>query len=206
MAKNYEYSFDDKSYYSEIIKKHQILLVNSNHRLMRYLREWDIKTVDGNKRTTPYTIDLKGTVHKHYDPRFYSDIFGVKEIDSKIIPISLENEGNLMFDAKKKCFINWCGDIYDRSEDVFVKEWRGGLFWAPYTEPQLKATIELINELTNKFDIPKKMLSGFNYEEFSDNFNGILIKTNYSKFNTDINPSLNFKLLKEKIEQYEESK
>ena len=55
---------------------------------MRHFESW-INRRNGNyKKTTPFTIDVDGTIYQHYDPKYYSDFLNCEQ-DKCNIPIIL---------------------------------------------------------------------------------------------------------------------
>lgn len=185
-----DFTLGDDFYFREETPKTQILLMDTHNRDMKHFDEWLIKNPKGYKKTTPFTISVGGDVFKHYDPSYYSEIFRIKEIDSKIIPISLENMGYLTYSKKKNGFINWRGDIYETEEDLYIKNWREQLFWAPYTEKQYESLMSLSIELCEQFHIERRVADHNTHMDFAEAFQGVLYKSNYSKYCRDINPSM----------------
>lgn len=199
---NDSYKLTDKNYFDEETDKYQIVLLDSGFCGMDHINLWENINSVGYKKTSPYTIGLDGTVYEHYDSKYWSKVFGIKDIDRKLIPISLENEGQLRFCGKKKKFITWWGDIYRRGkDDVHMKKWRGGVFWAPYTDEQLESLVTLVKELSIKHNIELKVKSGEDDIDFLENYLGIVTKSDYGSLCNEINPSFDRITFKEKIEK-----
>lgn len=199
MVNNKDFKLGELNYKPTQHKKTQILLMDTFNNGMGHYRDWVAKNEFGYYKTTPYTISVWGDIFEHYNPEFTSTIFGIESIDTRIIPISIENMGWVRFDNEKKVFINWNDDIYGREDDVFVKKWRNQKFWARYTNNQLESLVYLVNKLCNQFDIKHNVKNDNTYSSMSENFRGVTFKSNYSKLSTDINPSMDFNYLKEKI-------
>jgi N-acetyl-anhydromuramyl-L-alanine amidase AmpD len=202
MINNIDYKLDSKNHCEDKHQKSQILLMDTHTKGMEHVDNWKKSLYVARKYlyTTPYTITASGEIYEHYDPEFISHIFGLDYVDKKIIGISLENMGWVEYNHKKNGFINWSGDIYGTEEDVYIKGWRGQMYWAKYTEKQVESLIYLLHKLCFRYDIPKKIKENNTQTEFVENFLGVAYKSNYSKMCTDINPSMNFKYLKEKLE------
>jgi N-acetyl-anhydromuramyl-L-alanine amidase AmpD len=194
-----EYKLSEKHYHMEESFKTQILLMDSLDSEMHHYNQWLNKTPIGYKKTTHFTIKKDGSIFEHFSPEYYGTIFGLKEIDKKIISISLENEGWLEYSRKKNGFINWRGDIYEDKDSVNISQWRGQLFWAPYTDPQVESLIKLLEELCYKYKIKKNVVDSNVHFDMAENILGIVSKSNYSRFSTDINPTLDLELIKESI-------
>jgi len=82
---------------------------------------------------------------------------------------------------------------------VFKKKWRGHLFWASYTPEQLNSCAELIVQLNKELDVELEY-TGHNVRIDSvDKFKGVVSRSNYNNFWTDISPAFDFEELIEKI-------
>lgn len=205
MINEESFRLGDNNYFKEITSKHQILLTDTHCGGMVHYEHWGKKNPKGYKKTTPYTVGIDGTTYQHFDSDYWSSIFGLDEIDKGIIPISLENEGSLKFNKKKKKFINWSGDIYRRDkDDVHIEKWRGDIFWSPYTIEQIQGLISLILFLSEKHGIPLRV-KDIDYDDiFIENYVGIVTKHDYNILSRDINPSFDRIAFKKQIQKYDE--
>jgi N-acetyl-anhydromuramyl-L-alanine amidase AmpD len=194
------YKLNEENYHKEETFKTQILLTDSQSSEMNHYEQWLNKNPIGFKKTTHYTIRKDGSIFEHFSPEYYGTIFGIEEIDKKIISISLENEGWLEYSRKKNGFINWRGDIYEDKDSVTISQWRGQLFWVPYTEPQVESLIKLLEKLCCTYKIKRNIVDSNVYFDMSENILGIVSKSNYSRFSTDVNPTLDLELIKENIQ------
>lgn len=200
-----EYGLGENNYIKEIADKSQIMLQDTNKVGMTHFIDWVTKDCGSYKYTTPYTISVDGTIYEHFDSKYCSKIFDLKDIDNRIIPISLENEGQLTFNKTLENFITWDGTLYSGDSDkVYTKPWRGGFFWSPYTNIQIESLVKLVTFLSKKHDIPLKVGGVDDAEVLVEKYNGITFKHHYGELLTNINPSMNGKSLKEKIYRYEE--
>jgi hypothetical protein len=148
---------------------------------------------NGKYPNLPHFIITKlGIVYNVFDTDFYSDTFGDKEIDKKIIKIAIENLGWLNKNTITGFLNNWIGDPY-RSEP-HIRNWRNYYFWDKYGETQLNSLAELCEMLCEKHDIYKQTVPSQGYLEKASNFNGIVCKSNFESIYTDINPSFNFRV------------
>ena len=59
----------------------------------------------------------------------------------------------------------------------------------------MKATIKLIKEVCHKNKIPNNFIGHNVLVEGIENFKGIVSRSNYNEYWTDVNPSFNFELL-----------
>jgi hypothetical protein len=172
------------NYHKNIYKKRQILLSHS------------ISLIGKN---FPYSIDERGKVTKHYDPKYYSD-FLKSTADRITIPILLINEGWLTPDPISGRLTNWAGKEYSKpDEDIIRKEWRGHLYWGTYTKEQVKSTIILCKKLCDIFNIPKKSIGHNTMVDNIEKFKGITCTSNYSELYTSLNPSFDFYYFQKKL-------
>jgi N-acetyl-anhydromuramyl-L-alanine amidase AmpD len=202
MIETVKYILPDNNFSKIETNKKRIVIGNSFSINMLHYIGW-LNRYNGNyKKTSSYTIKLDGTIHQHFDPKYYSEITGNKDFDESTISILLENEGWLSKDLNEENrYITYIGNIYNRVDEVFVKKWRNNKYWAPYTQKQMESAIYLTNKLCDEFEILKdvithntKIHNGYSYE-------GILYKGNLNSYFTDVNPSWDFLSFKEQIEK-----
>ena len=154
---------------------------------------------NGNNRIVPhYIISRNGDIFNIIPPSTYSDFMDEKSVNKKVIVIALENLGWLRKNPLDKSFINWIGEKF--SGDVFERKWRGHFFWQPYTEEQINKVSELTNMLCEEFDIPKKSVGHNVILDNIERFRGIVTQSNYDKFSTHLNPSFDFNIFINKID------
>ena len=195
------YRLSKSQYTSSYNNKTQIILVNSFSEHMNHFKGWSIREGGDYQKTTPYSVDIYGNVYEHYPPEFHSKLFNISEIDKHLISITIENEGWLEKEIDGNRFINYIGNIYNRKDSVVNRKWRGKEYWAPYTAPQLTATIELCKYLLITYGIDKKVVSDNTVLDGAYNFNGVLFKSNYEKFYSDLSPAWDYETFKNKIEE-----
>jgi hypothetical protein len=173
-------------------KKNQILLFDTFRRADDYILKLKHRR-NGKYPNLPHFIITKlGIVYNVFDTDFYSDTFGDKEIDKKIIKIAIENLGWLSKNTITGILHNWIGDPY-RAEP-HVKNWRNYCFWDVYTEPQFMSIVTLCNNLCEKHNITKQIVKSQGLYNNADKINGIVCKSNFSDIYTDINPSFDFNI------------
>ncbi|MEN6291041.1 MAG: N-acetylmuramoyl-L-alanine amidase [Methanobacterium sp.] len=195
------YRLSKKNYIPIKTDKKRIVIGNSFSVNMNHYLGWSNRYNGNFKRTSAYTIGLNGEVYEHFDPKYYSEIINNETFDKSTISILIENEGWLIKDLNdENRYITYIGNIYNRTETVFIKKWRGNKYWAPYNENQLNSLVLLINELCDKFDIPKIVTPHNTKINNGYTFDGILYKSNLNSYFTDVNPSWDFATFKNKIE------
>jgi len=199
------YKLSENNFYKKEFQKKQIVIGNSFSEDFNHVNGWKYRLGGEYTQTSTFTIDRKGNIHQHFDPKYYSDFLNKKGIDKKIISILIENQGWLIKDLLKDKYIDWVGNIYKRRAKVIEKRWRGFSYWDPYTTQQIKSTIELVNYLSEKYQIPKYCVGHNTYIEEIGIFEGITYRSNYYKENTDLSPAWDFKKFKIKVENNEKA-
>jgi len=173
-------------------KKTQILLFDTFRRTDDYISKLKYRQ-NGKYKNVPHFIVTKmGIVYKVFDTDFYSETFGNKTIDKKIIKVAIENLGWLSKNTITGVLYNWIGDPY-RTEP-YIKNWRNYVFWDKYTEPQLDSLGLLCNNLCEKHNIQKQSVISQGLYNNVDKIDGIVCKSNFSDIYTDINPSFDFNI------------
>jgi N-acetyl-anhydromuramyl-L-alanine amidase AmpD len=195
------YNLSNKNYHKKEFIKHQIIIGNSFSENLNHLKRWEHRLGGEYTKTSTFTIDRKGNIYQHYDPKYYSDFIGDKMIDKKIISITIENQGWLLKDLLKDKYIDWVGNIYKRRAKVIEKKWRGFIYWDPYTNSQIKACEELLYYLCEKYNITCSCVGHNTYIDGIESFAGITYRSNFYKEKTDLSPAWNFSNFKNKIEK-----
>ncbi len=196
---NEKYPLNNTNHYNIICSKSQIVLCNSMSSKMDHMNRWLNRMEGFNKRTTPFSIDTNGVIYKHYEPMYYSDVVNIESIDKHLIGITLVNEGYLTKIGDKNVMVNWIGDIYKRKSKVFYKEWRDKSYWAPYTTKQLNSLYRLCEYLCEEFDIPMEFIGHNTILSAPENYQGIMFRSNFSKYYFDVSPAFDFKYFYNKI-------
>lgn len=194
------YQLSESNFFNEQTIKKQIIITHSSSNGMQHTIKWGNRMNGRYKKTAPFTITQEGLIYQHFDPIYFSEVFGNLEQDKKNIVILLENEGWLIKDEKKNQFINWSGHIYNRPESVYEKKWRGYSYWAPYTDAQFESTIFLVNKLCEDFYIKKNVTPHNIKIDNIDGFEGILYRSNFEKHYTDLSPAWEYEKFKHKLE------
>jgi N-acetyl-anhydromuramyl-L-alanine amidase AmpD len=182
-------------------KKKQIILTETKRSVRNYINSLKYRYNKKNPYLPNYVIEKTGQIYQIMNPENYSNYMGQKSVDENAIIISIENLGWLKKNPLDNTFVNWVGDIYKK--EVYEKKWRDYFFWDPHKELQINKLSELIIELCDDFNIPKKCLGHNVKEDGVENFNGIVTKSNFNFIYRDVNPSFDFKLLKKNIENDE---
>ena len=179
------------------VPKTQIILCHTGRNATNYYNSLKYR-MDGEYRKIPhYMITKEGRVIELIPPNSTSEFLGKEDVDSKSIFVILENLGWLVRKPQPNKYVNWIGDIY--KGEVFRKKWRGHLFWANYTTEQIDSCAELIVELNKDLGV-KLEYTGHNVKiESIEKFKGVVSRSNYNNFWTDISPAFDFEELIEKI-------
>ena len=183
----------------ETVKK-QIILGHTFNHDMRHIVGWLHRYNGEYKKTAAFTIDINGVIYQHFDPKYHSRYFNNADLDKKSIVVLIENEGWLTKDNVKNEFITWIGDIYNKSNKVVDKKWRGYDYWSSYNEKQVESAIVLIKKLCGDFDIPMTSVSHNTKIDNLVDYTGVIYKSNLEKHYSDLSPSWDFIKFKNKLE------
>mgnify|MGYP000990010328 FL=1 len=183
----------DKIFQTDLNKekeKKQILLTHSGRNIMDYMMSIKYRFNGVPKRLPHYLIGRDGKVVQVLEDKYNSNFSSNDRVNSKSIVICLENLGWLEKVPLKLHHINWIGNIY--KGDVFDKKWRDYFFWQPYTDIQLEKTAELCKNLCEKHKIELKCVGHNTKVKGIESFLGILTKSNFDDFATDLSPAFDF--------------
>lgn len=171
-------------------KKTQIVLTHTTRNLFDYVSAIKLR-FGGNPIKLPhYLIGKDGKVLHLLDDNKNGKFLNSDRVNNKCIVICLENLGWLEKQPLKNYHINWIGSIY--REKVFDRKWRDYFFWDPYTEIQLETTAELCKELSKKHDIYLQCIGHNTKIKGVDSYLGIITRSNFDEFATDISPAFDF--------------
>lgn len=180
-------------------EKTQILLIHTGRNILDYLMSLKYRFGGSPIRSPHYLISREGKVIQVLEDKYNSNITSSDRVNSKSIVISLENLGWLEKVPLKKHYINWIGNIY--KGEVKDRKWRDYFVWQPYTDIQLEKTAELCKELCEKHKIELKCVGHNTKVRGSESFSGIITRSNFDDFVTDLSPAFDFekfnKLLKD---------
>jgi N-acetyl-anhydromuramyl-L-alanine amidase AmpD len=188
-----KYTATSDGYYRRKQEKTQIILAGSLRKENFHIKRWASKKIDETKTWAHFTIDRSGNIYQHFDHRYYSDFMGDKDVDRKSISIVLENMGYLYYDNETEKYLNWLNEECPE-ELVFEKKWNGYVYWEKYTKEQMKSCIDLCKYLCEEEIIEVESIGHNVYYGNSEQFEGILTRSNYNSDYTDLNPSFDFKL------------
>jgi N-acetyl-anhydromuramyl-L-alanine amidase AmpD len=194
------YKLSNNNYVEEKTNKKRIIIGNTFSYDMNHVKGWETRYNGSYKKTAHYTISVDGTIYEHFSPDYYSKLMLNEKVNKTSIIILLENIGWLIeSNLKEKEYIDYTGNMYNQS-NVFEKKWRGYKYWSEYTREQEESTIKLVKELCTKYKIPLNVIAHNTNVNDANKFEGILYKSNFEKFYTDVNPTWNFEQFKNNIE------
>ena len=180
--------------------KNRIVIGNSFSINMNHYIGWTTRLNGKFKKTANFTIELNGNIHEHFSPKYYSNYLNDVKLDSTTISIVLENEGWLTKDIfNENKYINYVGHIYNR-EEVVEKRWRNFKYWSPYSNEQMESLIKLVRQLCEEFKIPLNVVAHNTGFKDANKYEGILYRSNFEKHYTDISPTWDFNMFKNKLE------
>jgi N-acetyl-anhydromuramyl-L-alanine amidase AmpD len=197
------YTLPKKNFLVTKTPKTKIILANTFTKDMKHVKGWLHRYNGYYKNTAPFTISKDGKVYKHYEPMYSNKLLKNNELNLNSIIILLENEGWLLKNLDKNEFITWLGDIYDETDKIVEKRWRGHNYWVPYTDEQLNSAVKLSKMLCYEYNIPLFAIGHNTKIENIMNQKGVFYKSNIEKHYVDLNPSWDFYKFKEKLEENE---
>lgn len=180
------HKINQKHYHELINEKTQIIIGFSLRKDDYHINRLKHKKYGKTKKWNTYTISRDGQIFEHFEPKYYSDFIGLKNIDKQSISIVLENMGSLLKNQNND-FINWVNEKCDK-RFVEKKKWLGYSYWEIFPEEQMKSALSLCQELCKNFNIKKNVID-FHYQH-SDigKFEGIVLKSNFFEDSSSINP------------------
>lgn len=160
-----------------------------------------------NGVSTPYIIDLDGTVYQTYDPRYWSYHLGIPKVshdnDKRAIAIEIVNIGPLRLkEGKLYCWPNNFGRVFcDESETgkYINSSYRGFDYYARFTDAQAVAIPELVSRTCDAFSIARAIpgddkRTACEVSWFS-NYRGIASHQNFRADKFDIGPAFDWSIL-----------
>ena len=193
------YTLTNKNYFSESHNKKYIVIGNTFNSGMNHFIGWKLRSNGSYKKVANYTIDVDGSIYEHFDPSKYSTFLPNSTHNKEIISILLSNKGWFDYDFTKKRYINCLGITYS-GNSLMEKRWRNHTYWDVYSEEQINSLSILVKELIYKFNIPNQILSHNTYVKDIHKYEGISYRSNWIKDSSDLSPSFNFEIFKNKIE------
>lgn len=192
MKHNTCFTFDNRFKKSNIDKT-QIVLLNTNAKLSDYLNAIQLRFFKRYDKIPAFTIAKDGEVYSHYNPNLSANI--ITDLNSShIIFVALENLGWLSYDYQNDVYYDWKNNIFEGG--VYKKNWRNKEYWDKYTEAQTHELNELLNYLCIEYDIKKTFIGHNTYVVDANEYDGILVRSNYSKQHYDLSPAFNFEKIR----------
>ena len=175
------------------VRKQQIMLGHTSRDIYNYKKSLEIRHNGNYKKLPHFLISKKGEVTDICPINKLTNFFGHPYVDNNCIFILLENEGWLKKSKSQNRLCDWLGNIY--KGEVVERKWRGSIFWATYTEEEIKSLCKLLNKITDQFSIPKDFIGHNVKVDGVENFKGVVCRSNYSDYYTDLSPAFNYEKL-----------
>ncbi len=150
---------------------------------------------DPARVATAYVVERNGVVYEVFDPKCWAFHLGLKEsggaVDKRSIGIEIAGEGGLtQRDGKLYCFDRvsdrtlFKGDSYDNQT-----AWRGYRFFSAYTDAQVGAVTELVNQLATQFKIPRQTPANhLDTDDAYRKFQGVIAHFHVRADKSDVHP------------------
>jgi N-acetyl-anhydromuramyl-L-alanine amidase AmpD len=150
---------------------------------------------DPNRIATAYVVERDGEIFEVFDPKYWAFHLGLKgsagAVDKRSIGIEIASEGGLtQRDGKLYCF----DKISERT--LFKQEyydhgmpWRDFRFFDAYSDAQIAAIVELVNQLCDQFKVPRKTpAKHFDYDDGYREFTGLIGHHHVRTDKSDVHP------------------
>ena len=171
-------------------QKNQILLTHTSRDVIDYTLSLKHRFEGKPIKAPHYIVTREGKIIQVLEEKYNSNFTNNNIVNSKSIVISLENLGWLEKVPLKNHYINWIGNIYNG--EVVNRKWRDYFYWQPYTEIQLKKTSDLCKDLNQKLNIKLECIGHNTKVKGCESFLGILTRSNFDEFSTDLSPAFDF--------------
>ena len=179
-------------------RKKQIILSHTSREVEEYLTSLKFRYNEKYDKIPNFVITRYGKILQLLPESGHSNFFKVENINRNGVIVSLENLGWLEKKPLSSHYINWKGSIYN--EKVYEKKWRDYFFWQPYTKNQIESLVTLCKKLTEDLHIEKRCIGHNTKVEGVEQYEGILCRSNYETFYTDLNPSFSFETFEKLLE------
>lgn len=180
------YQISTFNHYKTKTVKTQIVIAMSLRKDNNHIIRLQHKDYGKSKKWNTYTISRDGQIFQHYDNKFHADFMGIKIGDKQSISIVLENMGCL-FQTTGDKYINWLNEFCD-DDFVVERKWSGYHYWEKIPDVQIENMMLLCKELCEEHNIPKVCIDFNTYHKEISKFRGIVFRSNYIEFSSDINP------------------
>ncbi|MFW5847324.1 MAG: N-acetylmuramoyl-L-alanine amidase [bacterium] len=178
--------------------KKQIIIGFSLREDNNHIQRFYNKSFDDEKSWSTFTIDKKGIVYEHFNPKYYSEYLKSKpKVNPKVISITLSNMGFLT-QKENGDFVNRLNEICPSSQVVQKKI--GDLeYWDSFPAEQIDSLVNLCIYLCKEYNIKQNAIDFVFYNKTTDAFNGIVFRSNYSSENIETNESFDIDNFVEQI-------
>jgi len=173
-------------------KKKQIILCHTSREVNEYLTSLKFRYNNKYDKIPNFIIDRNGDVTQLLPETGHTNFFSEPNINRNSIIVCLENLGWLEKRPLSNEYINWKGNIYNGK--VYEKKWRDYFFWQPYTNKQVESTAKLCNYLTDNYKIKRNIIGHNTKVEGIYKYEGIITRSNFETYYTDLNPSFDFEI------------
>lgn len=183
------------------VDRKRIILFNSfmdDGLILNYWKECSIK---GGSN---YIVLRNGVIHKlSSDDSFFK--VTTKNVDSESITVCLDNLGYLSYNERENTIVDYMGRMYceeDSDRNVYMTKfkWKGFDMWEPYTEEQLASSCFLVKKICDEFNIKKRVISHNTKIESPETLSGVMYRSNFARYYTDLSPAWDYQLFKDIIE------
>ena len=154
---------------------------------------------------TAYVIDLDGTIYETFSPEFWAYHLGIKggtAQERRSIGIEIVNVGPLQVAKDRPGVLTWWPRDWNEKfcqldePDKYVESaYRGKRYFARFGDAQMDATARLVNELCERFSIPRRLPGAAQRLEKDASFasfSGVATHANFRDDKWDVGPAFDF--------------
>ncbi len=193
--------FPNNEYFQEKCPKTQIVLHHTVSAKGEFVDDWWKSDKGASKVATAFVLDKDGTIFQLFDENYWAYHIGQGASvhdNQKTIGIEIVNEGALQIDKSTNRMTWFNGkNPYTGEYITLAKPWRGSQFFPTYTPEQYASLNELLPHLCGKFNIPKKIITTWQYSNNYRNFIGIVSHHNLRTDKSDVSKAFDFSKLRD---------
>lgn len=189
MILNKHHLLHDNQYYHTITEKKRIVLHHTSGRSAQSSIDW--WNMKPDHISTPYIIPRNGEIWELFNPQYWAYALGINSSwhEKKSIHIELANSGGLNLINGK--YYTWYGEEIPKENVITYKQkHRGFYYYERYTDKQICALIDLIDYLSEKFDIEIEDVKTFWWYDYKSK-KSLISHTTLRKDKSDIHPQPN---------------
>jgi hypothetical protein len=149
---------------------------------------------------TAFIVNKNGSIENAFNPEYWAYHTG-KGINSSRNSIGIEiiNWGWITKNSEGNYF-RYTGGKVPKGTKLYNFSWRGYDYYEMYTRQQFIATVKLVKRLCKQFNIPRNIITNYDFNGNLVNHNGIISHCNIRTDKWDISPAFNILLFNQLVQ------